>query len=442
MRRRVLFAAQVALLSVVALIATGVGASAMPAPNADLGNVVSDQPVPCTPQVLSTFPQVPPTTVYSFATHGDMVYVGGRFTSVSSADGTTTYPRDNFFAFELSQSGECTMSPLNLDFNGAVNSVLESSDGTGLFIGGEFTTVGGVPHSYLVKYDFATQSLDPTFNVTLDGRVSDMVLLQNQLVVGGEFQNVDGIPREALVSLDETTGAITPLVDTVVTGSIGAYAGPIEIYRIAERPDGSQLAVIGNFTALDGQSHQQIALLDIGATGDTVSTWDSPLFHEPCPAKPKIPQWGRGISYSPDGSKVGFVTTGARGMKLCDALSTWKTTGTGAYQRPVFIVHTPVDTMLSIAWTSAAIYVGGHFKALIGSDGVSVDRNGVGAVDQVGHVLGWNPGHGRGFGVEQLFVVGDADTSGAMHGLYVGSDTGCGQPAARQHQGVCVLPAS
>ncbi|MGI8578002.1 MAG: hypothetical protein ACR2KG_08810 [Nocardioidaceae bacterium] len=443
MRRRLLCASQVALLAVIAVIATAVGATAMLTPQADLANVVSTQPVACTPQVLSTFPQVPPTTVYSFATNGDTVYVGGRFSSVSSADKRTTYPRDNFFAFQLPQDGSCTMSPLRLNFNSAVFKVLESSDGTALFIGGSFTTVNGAAHSYLIKWDIATQSIDPTFNVTLDNQVDTMVLLQNQLVVGGDFQHVDGTPRTGLVSLDQTTGAATSLVNTVLTGSLGPSAGPIGIYRIAERPDGSQLAVLGNFTALDAKSREQIALLNIGPSGDSVVNWDTPLFHQPC-QNPTIPQWGRGISYSPDGTKLGFATTGnvPPNNVLCDALSTWSTTATGTDQQPIWIVTTPKDTMLSVAWTSGAIYVGGHFKALRGADGKRRDRQGVGAVNQRGHVMTWNPGHSRGFGVQELFVVGDSDTSGVLHGLYVGSDTGCGQPVPVEHQGVCVLPAS
>ena len=65
------------------------------ADNVPHGTVVSSDPVDWTPHVLNGAGK-------GIAKVGSTIVVGGKFTDVSTADGTSTFPRTNLFAFNAS----------------------------------------------------------------------------------------------------------------------------------------------------------------------------------------------------------------------------------------------------------------------------------------------------------------------------------------------------
>ena len=90
----------------------------------------------------------------------------------------------------------------------------------------------------------------------------------------------------------------------------------------------------------------------------------------------------------------------------------------------MWVAYTGQDTLLSVAVTDTAVYVGGHQKWMqrrrqSGADQQAgqVPRPGLAALDPLNGVpLSWNPGRNpRGVGAEELLATDN--------GLYVGSDT-------------------
>lgn len=71
---------------------------------------------------------------------GDTVYLGGSFTQLTNPDGTTV--ARNYLAAIDANTGQVT--GWNPDANGNVRSVALSSDGSRLYVGGDFTSVAAL----------------------------------------------------------------------------------------------------------------------------------------------------------------------------------------------------------------------------------------------------------------------------------------------------------
>ena len=75
--------------------------------------------------------------------------------------------------------------------NAAVESI--ATDGTSVWIGGDFATVGGVSSPRLTKLDAVTGAVDTAWLGTADGSVLDIELAGNDLWVGGNFDVIAGL---------------------------------------------------------------------------------------------------------------------------------------------------------------------------------------------------------------------------------------------------------
>ena len=100
--------------------------------------VVSATPASFTPKVvLGTSGE----TVFAFAQVGTTMYVGGNFAQLRDSSGQTTYDRANFAAFNAKTGA---MLPLTVPTNGRVEVIVPAPDGNAIYIGGTYTSIGGV----------------------------------------------------------------------------------------------------------------------------------------------------------------------------------------------------------------------------------------------------------------------------------------------------------
>ncbi len=184
---------------------------------------------------------------------GDRVYIGGSFTS---AGGT---PHANAAAIHMGDRRIDHGFMANTD--GTVHSVLAATDGSGIYIGGEFTTINGVAQANFAKVDPVTgQVLSPNFGVT--GPVMAMANHGSRLYIGGDFNEVLGVQRKDIAALEN---------DAVVGGWKVNTNGKVRDLKLSA--DGSELYAAGTFTALDQvQAPQRVARI-LTATGDA-QPWD------------------------------------------------------------------------------------------------------------------------------------------------------------------------
>lgn len=376
-------------------------------------SVVSADPADFTPNVESDSSSST-VTVLALEEAGDTIYAGGSFRTVTDADGSNTYQRDNLMAFSASTGA---LRPFAPHLNGKVWAI-ERHRGA-VFVGGEFTTANGVPRPGLVKLDASTGEVRTRFRPRfVGGDVTELQMVGRHLIVGGAFPG-------KLRALNPRTGGDTGFIRVNVTGRTADNSGPTKVYRFSINPAGTRLVAIGNFTEVGGKPRRQAFMLNLSGRTATVAPWYYRPLNNKCRGK-RTPAYLRDVDFSPDGSY--FVVAGAgyipraRGLHrdICDAAARFETHINKPY-RPTWINYTGGDTLHSVAVAGGAVYVQGHQRWLdnpygVGEPGAgAVDRPGIGAIDpSSGKALPWNPGKSRGIGGKDMLVT--------RSGLWVGSD--------------------
>jgi hypothetical protein len=385
--------------------------------------VVSANPADFTPKVVlgST------NTVYAYAQVGDTMYVGGRFAQIKGSSGTTTFNRSNFAAFDARTGA---ISSLDLPANGAVQVIVAAPDGNSIYIGGDFTSIGGVTARGIVRLNLLTSTIDPLFRPNLDGVVSDAAFVGSRLIIGGTF-------TRQLRAIDPTTGLDTGFIDLKLTGKTNPNDA-IRVRRFAADPAGTTLVALGNFTAVDGAARTQAFRVDLTTSPKaTLSTWHAPRYDVTCP----VANYSRGVDFSPDGTYFVVANTGGIGgaSSICDAAARFETSDASSTSQPTWVNFTGGDSLYSVAITGVAVYVGGHQRWLdnpLGNNTAgpgAVSRPGIGAIDPAtGKALSWNPTKTRGHGTEKLYVT--------KAGLWVGSDGATF--GGEDHPGIAFCPLS
>ena len=151
-----------------------------------------------------------------------------------------------------------------LSVNNQINTIKILADGK-ILIGGFFTRVNGVKHSFLARLK-ANGSVDETFDSKIVSADSAqygsvyIILVQpdGKIVVAGHFTSVGGKPRGSVARLD-AGGGLDPSFDPG-TGLAG-YTTTTFGYSGALQPDG-KIVIGGRFKSVDGITRSDIARLD------------------------------------------------------------------------------------------------------------------------------------------------------------------------------------
>lgn len=188
------------------------------------------------------------------------VYAGGSFSYIGAYTGTAV-PIDI-------NTGVASAIPDFPQIAGQVHAII--SDGsTGYFIGGDFTTVGGITRNNLAHV-LANGTVDPNWNPDLDGTVVALALgpaPNNTLYVAGTFTNVNvaaaSAARAGLAGFQTTgTGMVTGwnpapsggAVNTIVVSADTVYIG-------------------GEFTMIGSEARNRLAAFS-ESTGVLSTTWN------------------------------------------------------------------------------------------------------------------------------------------------------------------------
>ncbi|MFG1676087.1 hypothetical protein [Micromonospora sp. NPDC049282] len=406
-------------------------ASPAHAVNAAHSTVVTAKPAAWTPHALDG-------TVYRILQVGNRVYLAGSFTKVRNAGETAQLAMPRLVAFDAGTGRiDTTFKPV---VNGTVKALAASADGRSIYLGGAFTTVNGVAAPRVARVDAVTGARVAGFApAALNNQVNDMRLVGARLLVGGAFQTVGGVTRRALAALNATTGAADASVNLRLEGprvtTSGATA-PVKIEAMDVSADGRRLVFAGNFSSVAGAARHQLAVADLSATGAALSGWSTNRYQPQCART--MPTYLRGVDIAPDGTWFTVVTTGGPfpGL-LCDTATRFEFGAATGGKQPTWVNYTGGDTLLSVAVTGAAVYVGGHQRWLDNPSGRNsagpgaVSRPGIGAINPTtGKALAWNPTKDRGVGTAELYATD--------RGLWVGSDTVT--VAGEYHARVAFLP--
>jgi len=198
--------------------------------------------------------------VWAQAVIGNRVYVTGDFTSARPAGspaGTSEIPRSYILAYDIT-TGEL-ISSWAPTLNAQGLTIAASSDGSRVYVGGDFTQVSGVTRNRVAALDPTTGAVLP-FGASLNARVRTLTESNGVLYAGGIFSTSSGQPRTRLAAFSASTGALlnwTPTADAEVMSIIA--------------PAGSGKVVVGGrFTLLNGLDNYGMGALD-GVTGATLA---------------------------------------------------------------------------------------------------------------------------------------------------------------------------
>jgi len=162
----------------------------------------------------TTWRPEPDQGVNDMVLSGTTMYMGGNFFNLGSGGGS---PRAYLGAVSTSDTGTVTTwDPSNSSTNGRVESLALSGDGTKMYVGGRFTTLGGQTRSRLGAATTAgtgsITSWDPSvLKSTFPNQTSiaGIAVANGSIVVGGTFNQVGGsTTRNNVAAWRESDGAL------------------------------------------------------------------------------------------------------------------------------------------------------------------------------------------------------------------------------------------
>ncbi len=352
---------------------------------------------------------------------GGTAYFGGHFTSLTPPTGDQSAPveRNRAAAVDMVTGAPTAWDP---DVNGKVWDMVAAPDGATIFLGGSFTSVGGVRRKRVAQVDTATGGVT-SWKANVPSGVRALALSPDGAVLymGGVFKKVRGVDQPYLAAVSTTTGRLIddwrPRI-AQATGPCPPRCSP-EVSSLAVSADGTGLYVGGHFGSVNGELRNNAAQVSI-ADGSTMP-WDPNVF-EPDPNNPNQRNLVNGIAVSPSGSSTPdrvFIcgdwwrVDGQRSPNLAavDAVSGKKDNG--------WIATTDGGTPDCVVG-GGYVYVGGHFQRVGGSQAKidGVDRNHLAAIDAVtAEVAAWDPNANSVLGLHDLYLAMADDGS-----LFAGGD--------------------
>jgi hypothetical protein len=286
--------------------------------------------------------------IRSFASDGgNLIYVGGDFTTIQGL------PRKELAAFDLGRSQITGWDPSP---GLPVRTISVRGD---IFVGGDFNMIGGTLRNNLAAIDVSTgtvTSWDPNAN----GDIFSMDILQGSTIyVAGTFSNIGGAGRNYVAALDISNGFASPWAPTLNNYAGGIRAGSNSIYIYG-----------GLFTMVGGQARSYLA--SVNNTNGAVNAWN------PAPNNNvnDVIVDSSGIFVSGYFSTIGGQSRSH--LALIDA-----STGNATSWNAGAFNNFPRKILLS----GNTLYVGGDFTSIGGTT-----RNFLAAIDATtGSLSSWNP---------------------------------------------------
>ena len=319
---------------------------------------------------------------------GNTAYIGGQFTSLTPAGGGAAITRNHVAAIDMTTGN---VLPWNPNVNGVVYAILVN--GNNVYIGGSFTTVGGVTHKNLAEVNNTTGALVTAFANTTrpNNTVRALTMANGNLYVGGAMTT----PRPYMYEVNATNNTYIPTWAPVVDQEVRALATDVSQTRIVE--GGFQQCPTGS--GCDGR-------IGIGAVNTTDGsfvpfTYTGPPTFIPPPGFPYRP-W-QAIEFTQDGNNLFVSATGNGGTLLSLDMDTGNLNWQAGFD----------GNVVASGVTDGVVYAGGHFHYYCGPIpgnnfvcsglATAANRLHLAAFDEAtGALESWNPRANTDLGIEAV----------------------------------------
>ena len=278
-----------------------------------------------TGKVVNDFPK-PNGGVATMKVEGNSLYAAGGFSSWGqSAQGLAKINNAT-----LKSDAEYPQT------NGTVEAILPDGSG-GYFIGGSFSTVGNQSRQNLAHI-LSNGSVDPAFNVSVNGLIRCFATDGTNLYFAGSFTQVGTTTRNRGASV------------LISNGSLTSFNPNLDATVLSIAVNGSIVYMGGDFTTIRGSSRPYAAA--INATTNVVTAWN--------PA----PDWFvNKLLLNSNGTSVflggAFSTIKTQNYNYLAKVSA--TTGVPSSWKPQ-----PNSQVMEICLSGSKVYVGGYFSAVNG----------------------------------------------------------------------------
>jgi hypothetical protein len=355
---------------------------------------------------------------------GRYIVAGGDFYEVELQDGTVLQQK-YFTAWNIDTKQ--IVCPNQLTFDNEVLAIAPGPTPTKVYVAGRFNNITGADGVKRTRVkvglvDLATCSVDTTFVTTGgNGKVEEIVNANGRIFIGGDFTSIGGVAVETIAELDGTTAAVKTAFNFPTVNELTSRIRGLDVNATATR-----LVVAGRFGTISGNGRSinaPTAVIDISDPNAPVLT-----AHSSSGYVTVADLQDAGIS--PDGASVGLVYGTATTSDYVYLTPTTESPVTYTWR------HFMRDSSFSVAVTNNAMYVGGHFckpdagpgtsdvmAPKMGFDDCTGTRNYTGGVWRShlaafsltdGTPLPWNPGQDSFTGARRIVAT--------TRGLLVGFD--------------------
>lgn len=198
----------------------------------------------------------PDDAVRALALSGNILYIGGDFTSVGEENRAKFAAVDTITGQVTSFTADVAGNPLGSSSgapDGRVRALALTGDS--LYIAGEFFTISGVSRTNLAALDLATDSIT-AWNPGPDFAVFTVAPTAQSVYVGGAFTQINGQPQARLAEVDVISGQLTswrPVVNgqvhSILVDASSVYIGGI--FTTVAASASSPVLLRYGFTILD-----------------------------------------------------------------------------------------------------------------------------------------------------------------------------------------------
>jgi hypothetical protein len=302
------------------------------------------------------------STVYELAVVGNEVFVGGAFTSAGGVSA-------NYVARFNTQTN--TWSSLGTGSSNGVNSTVYELAvvGNEVFVGGEFDSAGGVSANRVARFNTQTNtwsSLGTGSSNGVNGFVYALAVVGNEVFVGGEFDSAGGVSANNVARFNTQTNTWS----TLGTGSSNGVNGVVAALAVV----GNEVFVGGGFTSAGGVSANYVARFNT-----QTNTWSS-LGTGSSNGVSSVGGFAPVNALAVVGNEVvvgGFFTSagGVSANKVArfnTQTNTWSSLGTGSSNG--VSVGGVSGGVYALAVSGNEVYVGGEFTSAGGVSANSVAR--------------------------------------------------------------------
>ncbi|MBI3423071.1 MAG: VCBS repeat-containing protein [Acidobacteria bacterium] len=162
-------------------------------------------------------------TVNAIAIIGNDVYAGGSFTTACSNAACTTF----FPASGIAKWDGSAWSALGSGIGGSISFVFALAvSGNNLYLGGRYDTAGGVTANGIAKWNgSAWSALGSGIGPSLQSNtVRALAVRGNELYVGGLFTSAGGVPADSIAKWNESTSTWSALGSGIPSHNVNALA--------------------------------------------------------------------------------------------------------------------------------------------------------------------------------------------------------------------------